>query len=43
MLLLVSDGLDPSTLACCDALLKQANWTDGRVTAGILHAMVYTR
>ncbi|WP_310447232.1 Fe2+-dependent dioxygenase [Thiobacillus sp.] len=40
MLLHIPKVLDADTLAHCTALLKQADWTDGRVTAGSQAATV---
>jgi len=40
MLLHIPNVLDADTLARCTALLKQADWTDGRVTAGSQAATV---
>lgn len=40
MLLHIPNVLDAATLAHCTALLKQADWTDGRVTAGSQAATV---
>lgn len=40
MLLHIPNVLDAATLAHCTALLKQADWTDGRVTAGTQAATV---
>ncbi len=40
MLLHIPKVLDADTLARCTALLKQADWTDGRVTAGSQAATV---
>lgn len=40
MLLHIPDVLDKTTLTRCTALLKQADWTDGRVTAGSQAATV---
>ncbi|MDP2029825.1 MAG: Fe2+-dependent dioxygenase [Thiobacillus sp.] len=40
MLLHIPQILDPATLAHCSALLKQADWADGRVTAGSQAATV---
>ncbi|MEW6590274.1 MAG: Fe2+-dependent dioxygenase [Pseudomonadota bacterium] len=40
MLLHLPDVLDAPTLARCTALLKQANWADGRITAGAQAATV---
>jgi PKHD-type hydroxylase len=36
----IADVLDAATLARCDALLQQADWADGRVTAGTQSATV---
>ena len=40
MLLLIPNVLDTATLARCSDLLDQADWTDGRVTAGSQAATV---
>lgn len=40
MLLHIPDVLDATALARSDALLKQADWTDGRITAGSQAATV---
>ncbi|MFP5410731.1 MAG: Fe2+-dependent dioxygenase [Gammaproteobacteria bacterium] len=40
MLLHLPDVLDAPTLARCTALLKQADWADGRITAGAQAATV---
>ncbi len=40
MLLHIPDVLDSTTLTRCTALLKQADWADGRVTAGSQAATV---
>jgi len=40
MLLHIPNVLDAATLARCSALLDQADWTDGRVTAGSQAATV---
>lgn len=40
MLLHIPDVLDAVTLARCDALLRQADWADGRITAGAQAATV---
>ena len=40
MLLHIPDVLDAAALARSDALLKQADWTDGRITAGSQAATV---
>ncbi|WP_018077584.1 Fe2+-dependent dioxygenase [Thiobacillus denitrificans] len=40
MLLLIPNVLDAATLARCSDLLDQADWTDGRVTAGSQAATV---
>lgn len=36
----ITDVLDAATLSRCDALLRQADWADGRVTAGTQSATV---
>ena len=36
----IADVLDAATLSRCDALLRQADWADGRVTAGTQSATV---
>jgi PKHD-type hydroxylase len=40
MLLHIRDVLDPATLARCQSLLDQADWADGRITAGSQAATV---